>query len=203
MSKKIERGIGENKYKPGVIKIAASSADLSKRQLRFFEAAVSLQKKYKIPIATHSPSGGLEHLEVLMQMGVLPEHLYLSHLENDININNFDLKLDHIKTIISKKANIVITNFGTSNKGDRYKCSINLMKFLKSNGFLDQTLISADSNWRWRNNELKLRDSQYRGAEKTYSYVHKFIIPALKKELFTDADFYQMLVTNPKNLFNF
>ena len=202
-SKKIELGIGENKYKPGIIKIAASSAKLSDRQMRFCEAAVILQRKYKLPIATHSPHGGLEHLKILMQMGANPEHIYLSHLENEINDNNFDSKLYDIENVMERKTNIVITNFGVNDRGSRYRNSVRLMEHLKNRGFLSQTLISADCNWRWKGNILKLRDSQFNGAEKTYSYVFDFIVPALKKGCFTDYDINQMLISNPKRIFDF
>lgn len=203
LSKKIEVGIGENKYKPGIIKIAASSAKLSDRQMRFFEAATILQRKYKIPIATHSPYGGLEHLKILIQMGAIPEHLYLSHLENEINDKNFDSKICDIEDVMNRQANIVITNFGVNDRGSRYKSSVKLMKYLKEGNFLPQTLISADSNWRWKGNVLKLQDSQFNGAEKTYSYVFDFIVPALEKVRFTDRDISQMLITNPKRIFDF
>lgn len=86
LSKRIEVGIGERRYKPGVIKVAANSPTLTDRQLRFFEAAAILQKKYKIPIATHSPRGGLDHLEILIQMGATPSRLYLSHPKTKLMI---------------------------------------------------------------------------------------------------------------------
>ena len=203
LSRKIEVGIGENKYKPGIMKIAANSSKLSDRQMRFFEAVAILQRKYKIPIATHSPHGGLEHLKTLMQMGVAPEHVCLSHLENEINDKNFDFKINDIEAVMSRKANIVITNFGVNDRGSRYKSSIKLMEYLKENSFLSQTLISADSNWRWKGNVLKLRDSQFNGAEKAYSYVFDFIVPALKKARFTGNDINQMLIANPKRIFDF
>lgn len=202
-SKKIEVGIGENRYKPGIIKIAASNAKLSDRQMRFFEAAAILQRKYKLPIATHSPHGGLEHLKILIQMGASPEHLYLSHLENEINDNNFDLKIYDIENVMMQKTNIVITNFGVNDRGSRYRNSVKLMEYLKNSGYLSQTLISADCNWRWKGNVLKLRDSQFTGAEKTYSYVFDFIVPSLKKGGFTDYDINQMLIFNPKRIFDF
>lgn len=203
LSKKVEVGIGENKYKPGIIKIAASNSKLSDQQMRFFEAAAVLQRKYKIPIATHSPFGGLEHLKILLQMGAIPEHLYLSHLENEINDKNFDSKIHDIETVMGRHANIVITNFGANDRGSRYKSSIKLMEYLKESNYLSQTLISTDSNWRWKGNVLKLRDSQFNGAEKTYSYVFDFIIPALRKVCFSDHDINQMLISNPKRIFDF
>lgn len=203
LSKKIELGIGENRYKPGIIKIAANHSKLNEKQMKYFEVATILHNKYKIPIATHSPYGGLEHLQILIQMGANPEHLYLSHLENEISINNFDIKIQDIKTVLDNKANIVITNFGGNDRGNRYKSTIRLAEYLKENNYLSQTLISADSNWRWKSNVLTLRDSHFTGVERTYSYVFNFIIPALKKVYFTDSDISQMLISNPKRIFDF
>jgi phosphotriesterase-related protein len=203
LSRKIEVGIGENRYKPGIVKIAANSPNLNDRQLRFFEVAAILQNRYKIPIATHSPHGGLEHLEILIQMGAIPSQLYLSHLENEINDKVYDAKMYTIQNIMSKQANIVLTNFGITNKSDRHKGSIKLISYLRENNYLQQTLISADSNWRWKSNILRLRDSQFKGAEKTSSYVFDFIIPALKKAKFTDSDIGLMLINNPKRIFDF
>lgn len=104
---------------------------------------------------------------------------------------------------MSKQANIVLTNFGVNDKSNRHKSSIRLIGYLKENNYLKQTLISADSNWQWKNNMLRLQDSQFKGAEKTYSYVFNFIVPALKKMHFTDDDINQMLVNNPRRIFDF
>lgn len=203
LSKKIEIGIGKNKYKPGIIKIAANSAALTSNQMKYFEVACILHQKYNIPIATHSPNGGLKHLNILLQMGAKPEHLYLSHLENSINIKNFEIQIQEIKTVLDKKANIVLSNFGTNNKGQRYKATIRLAKYLKQHNYLSQTLISADCNWQWKSNILKLKDCQFAGAEKNYAYVFEFIIPALKNESYTDDNINQMLVINPKKIFDY
>ena len=203
ISKKIECGIGDNKYKPGVLKIAANGEKLNERQLMFFEVVAILHKKYKIPIATHSPRGALNHLKTLANFGADPKHIYLSHVENEITINNFDQCITQIKQIVEFGSNIVITNFGTNERGTRYKSSIKLMSYLKENDFIKQTLISADSNWRWKGNKLKLRDSQYIGAEKTYAYVFEYIIPSLIKIGFKDEDIRYMLIDNPKRIFEF
>lgn len=203
LSQKIENGIGENRYKPGIIKIAAGSPGLSDCQKKYFETAVVLQKKYKLPIATHSPRGGLEHLKILMQMGADTEHLYLSHLENEMNNQNFDSGIAAVQSVMDRKANIVITNFGVTDKGSRHKNSIRLMEYLKNSGFLSQVLISADCNWQWKGNAIKLQNSRSNGAEKTYSYVFDFIIPSLKKVCFTDNDVDQMLIYNLQRIFDF
>ena len=202
-SRKIENGIGENKYKPGVLKVAASSEKLNQRQMKFFETAVILHKKYQLPIATHSPFGALNHLKILLNFGADPKHVYLSHVENEVNIDNFNQSICQVKQIIEMGANVVITNFGTNDRGTRYKSSVKLLEYLKKNGFLEQALISADSNWRWKGNQLKLRDSQFNGVEKTYSYVFEHIIPALKKVGFDEEDIKWMLINNPKRLFEF
>ena len=54
-----------------------------------------------------------------MQMVVKTEHLYLSHLENEINDNNFGSKIYEIESVMDSKTNIVITNFGVNDKGSR------------------------------------------------------------------------------------
>ena len=97
-------------------------------------------------------------------MGVNTEHLYLSHLENEINDHNFDSKIDEIENVMNSRTNIVITNFGVSDRGSRYRNSMKLMEYLKNSGYLSQVLISADCNWRWKGNVLKLQDSQFNGV---------------------------------------
>ena len=104
---------------------------------------------------------------------------------------------------MNSRTNIVITNFGVNDRGSRYRNSMKLMEYLKNSGYLSQVLISADCNWQWKGNVLKLQDSQFNGVEKTYSYVFDFIIPALKKACFTETDIHQMLIHNPKRIFDF
>ena len=203
LSKKIEHGIGKNKYKPGILKIAASSERLNEQRMLFFEVVAILQRKYKIPIATHSPFGSLKHLKTLIDYGADPKYIYLSHVENEVSINNFDLSIEQVRQILELGANLVITNFGSNERGVRYKSSIKLMSYLKENNFIDQILISADSNWSWKNNKLKLRDSQYNGVEKTYSYVFDYIIPSLINVGFNNEDIKCMLIDNPRKIFAF
>lgn len=203
LSKRIECGIGKYKYKPGIIKLAANNPNLNNQQIKFFEVAAILQKKYHIPVATHSPKGGLQHLIYLTQLGALSEHIYLSHIENEINSQNYETKLQDIEMIMDMGGNIVVTNFGTNKNGSRCKNTVKLMDYLKSKNHLSQTLISTDSNWRWKGNNLKLRDSHLHGAEKTYSYVFEYIIPALKTVNYDEKDIKRMMIENPKGIFDF
>lgn len=204
MAKKIEVGSGKKHYKPGVIKIAASGAALSEYEKRFFKAAAIIQQQFHLPIATHSPHGALNHLEYLLEVGAEPKHIYISHIENEINKSNFEKIFDNVKKILSYQTSVVLTNFGSSITGSRCKNSIQLAQYIKEQGKLSQLLLSADSNWRWKGGSLKLRENHLGGSQRVYTYVFTHIIPELKKNGgFEDSDFEHILKINPQTMFDY
>lgn len=89
----IEVGIDRHDYlgdetdrtdlRAGVVKVGALSEDLSDRDRRLFEAAVRTSLQTGVPILTHTEDGlgGINQIDELLQLGVDPERIALSHTD--------------------------------------------------------------------------------------------------------------------------
>ena len=93
----IEEGIDANDYagpivhrttiRAGVIKVAGSDGGPSPRDLRVFEAAAQAHRRTGAPILTHCEggTGALEQVRALMDLGVAPGHVALSHVDKIVD----------------------------------------------------------------------------------------------------------------------
>ena len=93
----IEEGIDANDYagpivhrtaiRAGVIKVAGSDGGPSSRDLRVFEAAAQAHRRTGAPILTHCEGGmgALEQVRALMDLGVAPGHVALSHVDKIVD----------------------------------------------------------------------------------------------------------------------
>jgi len=93
----IAEGIDANDYagpvvhrtttRAGVIKVAGSDGGPSSRDLRVFEAAVQAHRRTGAPILTHCEggTGALEQVQALMDLGVAPGHIALSHVDKIVD----------------------------------------------------------------------------------------------------------------------
>lgn len=194
---KIEMGMSKKIYKPGIIKIAAANSILNDDEIKYFSVASELAKIYQLPIATHSPKGTYEHYEFLLRNGVLPDKIYLSHGEFNINQTNFYHEIAKLDSIVKSGGYLLFSKFGTTINGQRFKNSLSVIKYFKDNCLLDKILISSDSNWKWKNGVAKFQN----GSICSYDYLFNFVIPALIKNGFTYKDIELMLNDNPKKLF--
>lgn len=71
----------------GVIKVAGSDGGPSPRDLRVFEAAAAAHLATGVPILTHCEdgTGALEQVRALMDLGVAPGHVVLSHVDKIVD----------------------------------------------------------------------------------------------------------------------
>jgi phosphotriesterase-related protein len=74
--------------KAGVIKGASDYNVISKVSRKLFEAAAIAHLRTGVPIATHTEHGtcGLEQLELLMKLGVDPQHVIICHMDRNPDI---------------------------------------------------------------------------------------------------------------------
>ena len=89
----IEEGIDRYDYlgpeidrtdvRAGVIKVATLTEDLADRDLRLFEGAAIAHRSIGAPLLTHTEGGrgGMEQIEKLLDLGVAPDRIALSHTD--------------------------------------------------------------------------------------------------------------------------
>jgi phosphotriesterase-related protein len=93
----IESGIDANDYagpsvertaiRAGVVKVAGSSGGLTQRDERVFAAAATAHRRTGVPILTHCEggTGALEQVRFLIDHGVDPGHVALSHVDKVVD----------------------------------------------------------------------------------------------------------------------
>jgi phosphotriesterase-related protein len=89
----IDVGIDKNDYltgeidrtetRAGVVKVGTMTDELSPRDRRLFEAAAITQQRTGVPILTHTEggSGGMPQIAALLELGVSPASVTLSHTD--------------------------------------------------------------------------------------------------------------------------
>ncbi|MBR5041356.1 MAG: hypothetical protein IKX68_09560 [Clostridiales bacterium] len=196
MSRKIEKGFGKKKYKPGIIKVACSGDSMSPFEKKSMLVAAKLNQEYGLPIAVHSPEGTLMHYGYLVEMGADPHKIVMSHSEFKLSECSFHEKVSEAEKVIDSGGYILLSKFGTTTSGKRSKRSIEYITELKRQGLIDHLLVSSDCNWKWRGGEPRLQN----GSIVDYSYAVEYICPLLVANGFSEEDVSIMMKNNPRKI---
>jgi phosphotriesterase-related protein len=183
--KEWEQGIGNTGIRPGFIKIAVNSDSLSEFHKKLVMAAALAHLKTGLTIASHTGPAipAFQQIEILGKAGVSPDAFIWVHAMNEKEPENL------IKAA-QEGAWISLDNV---NETDIEKY-INLINILRQKNLLNKVLVSHDAGWY---DPAKENGGDYRG----YTTVFEKLIPALKKEKFTEKEINQLFVINPAKAF--
>jgi phosphotriesterase-related protein len=180
-------GIEGTGIKPGFIKISVETNDtLSTLHRKIVEAAIITRKRTGLVIASHTIGAKAAFEEIsLISKSEIPLKSFIW-----VHSQSADVK-DQIKAA-EMGAWISIDNVSSD--------SINLgsitdrLKKIKSAGYLGHVLLSHDAGWYDPN---KPDGGNFHG----FTAISEFLIPALIKNGFTEAEINLLLVINPANAF--
>lgn len=200
-SRIIENGMGTRKIKPGILKIAAQSYQLSSLEKKLFNVVAFLSSEYNIPIALHAPKGTYNHICSLITAGAKPGNIFAAHIEAGIaSQNEYEKRLIEACDILTLGSFIQLADFGCSLSSKKCAAGISFVSNLINRGYLSQILLSADSCWRFKKSEFVVKDYNL-GNGKHYTYTKEFILPLLQ-EIYKSLDLEQVLLCdNPKRFF--
>jgi phosphotriesterase-related protein len=180
-----EQGIGNTGIKPGFIKIAVNSDSLSEFHRKLVSAAALTHLKTGLTIASHTGPAipAFQQLEILGKAGVAPDAFIWVHAMNE---------KDPVNIIKAAKmgAWISLDKLNDSNVEEHVK----LIKVLKQNNLLNKALVSHDAGWY---DPAKADGGEYRG----YTTLFEKLIPALRRENFSEKEIDELLVINPAKAF--
>lgn len=150
-SKTIENGMGTKRIRPGILKIAAQSYQLSSLEKKLFYVIACLSAEYNIPIALHAPKGTYDHVCSLIDAGARPENIFAAHIEAGITSQSeYEKRLFEATNILSLGSYIQLADFGCSLSSKKCAAGISFISELINRGYLSQLLLSADSCWRFK-----------------------------------------------------
>lgn len=180
-----EKGIEGTKVKPGFIKIGVMNGDLSNLHRNLITAAARTHLATGMVIASHTgpAAAAFAQIGVLCGEGVSPEAFIWVHAQSEKNMTSH---------VMAARCGAWVSFDGIDDDNtDQY---VRMITNMKENNCLDHVLLSHDAGW-YR--PAKPDQSEYRG----YTALFGKLIPALKKEGFSDAQINQLIVENPAKAF--
>ena len=200
MTKEVQEGIGDTKFRAGIIKVAQQNSPTSDWETRVFRSAAAVQKKTGVRIVTHT-GNAVEQFDLLMKSGADPKKVYFSH--TDVNRKG---KVGDLIKLLKAGSYIEVDTFAQP----FYTSEAMLVAFIRDvcdAGYSKQLFISMDSNWHWVNGEKKFEGSEAPHFDKTaydrsFAYLITDVVPMLLKNGFSLDEIKTFLVDNPQQYFS-
>ncbi|MEO5885167.1 MAG: aryldialkylphosphatase [Candidatus Limnocylindrales bacterium] len=125
-------------FRAGVIKVAGSDGGLSPRDERVFAAAAIAHVRTGAPILTHCEhgSGALEQVRFLVDRGVDPGHIVLSHVDKLVDRG---LHRELLATGAFAEYD------GAFRWGDRPNGTLQLLEWMAEDGLIDRVVLGMDA----------------------------------------------------------
>lgn len=180
-----ESGIEGTGIKPGFIKISVNESDtLSEIDQKLVRAAGITHQKTGLQIASHTGTWktAVQEVRILQEMGIDPSAFVWVHAQAEQDFQNY---------VKAAKMGVWISLDGIGWAIDPY---IDRLLFAKENGFLNQILISHDAGWY---DPAKVGGGDFQ----PFTNIFEKLIPALNEKGFSQSDWNQLLIENPKQAF--
>jgi predicted metal-dependent phosphotriesterase family hydrolase len=180
-----ENGIDGTEIKPGFIKLGADEGPLTEAQQKIMKAGAIAHKQTGLTIAVHCGDGkaAREVLDILTAEGVAANAFVWVHAQNEKDFNVY-------KEMASKGVWVEFDNVSPEN----IEMNVAMLKFMKEQNLLHQTLISHDAGWYHVGEK---NGGNFRG----FTSIHKELMPALKENGFTQEEIELLIRKNPVEAF--
>ncbi len=180
-----EQGIDGTGVRPGFIKIGMDAGPLSPAARKLVQAAARTHRVTGLTIAAHSGNqvAAREEMDILRAEGVAFAAWIWVHAQNST---------DEDVLVAAARAGAWLSFDGVSPRS--LIRHVALVLAMRRAGVLGQVLISHDAGW-YRPGEPN--GGQYRG----YDVLFRGLLPALRREGFSDAEIALLTVTNPARAF--
>lgn len=186
--KEWNEGIDESGIKPGIIKIAVRrDTVLSGLHVKIVEAAALTHLKSGLTIVSHTGPGerAFEQLDILKKYNVSPEAFVWTHAQEAT-------PEDQIR---AAKSGAWISLDNVSTDSTSIVKYVEMIKNLKDNNLLNKVLLSHDSGW--------YTAGQPGGGEiRSYTAIFTHLLPAMKKEGFTNEEIKLIMEKNPQKAYS-
>lgn len=193
----IHDGIQGTGIRPAVIKCATTEKGVTPHNERQLWVCAKAQMASGLPLFTHTyphNESGLKQQDVFEKAGVDLRHVVIGHC-GDSN------EIEYLEKILKRGSYIGLDRFG-QDKHNTFENRMAVLIELLKRGYIRQIIISHDHIC-YENNDKYDRKPKVKMEDETIDlrYIHRFVIPRLKEAGFSDCDVEQLLVENPKDIF--
>jgi len=205
MLREVTEGMGGTKIRAGIIKIAGEGTPLSDWEKKVFRAAARVQKYTGVPIATHDGASAREQFDFLLQAGVNPRQLVLSHVDTGRRGRPREQLAKELLSIAKEGCCLEVDTFGQGFYAP-WADLVFYLRFVCDAGFTHRIFISMDCNWHWVDGKRVFEGAEAsyfdpNASKRTYAYMMTDAVPALLKSGFSKKEIDTFLVENPRRFF--
>jgi phosphotriesterase-related protein len=193
--KDITEGIGETGVKAGIIKCATDEDGLTPGIERVLRACARTHRETGVPITTHTHAPtfrGRDQQRVFEEEGVDLTRVVIGHCGDSTD-------LDYLKELMDKGSMIGMDRFGVDVLlpfEDRVQTVVDLC----AQGYADRMVLAHDAacymDWFTPEVQSAMAPNWH------FNHISDDVIPEMKQRGVTDEQVDQMLVANPKRLFD-
>jgi phosphotriesterase-related protein len=190
----IREGIGASGIKAAIIKCATDTAGVTPVIENILRASARAQKATGVPISTHTWAAGRvgeTQQAIFAQEGVDLRRVIIGH-----SGDSEDLK--YLRGLMERGSTIGMDRFGLDNFLPTDK-RVDVLARLCAEGYAGKMVLSHDANC-WT--DMLSEDAKRRTRPRWhYTHISDDILPALRKAGVTEDQIEQMLVRNPRAIF--
>ena len=198
--KDIKEGIQDSEIKASIIKLATDevAGGLDEQNEKCLRAGARAHRATGVPISTHTgpPSIGLEQQRILRDEGVDLSRVIIGHI-GDSTDTDFQKQLMDEGSIIGMDRFGIYVDKVTLTLEQR----VNTIAKLCSEGYADRMILSHD-HWCWHDWDFANRYPDWPLTDQNlYTHIPDDVLPALREHGVSETQIDQMLVKNPKRIF--
>ena len=199
----IEEGVGHNRIKCGVLKVATSTPSLTPAEEKAFRAVARVQKALNVSIVVHTGrgtwqdtaagGGPLGALDLMVSEGADPSHIQMSHCDSARG------DLGTLTELAGRGCYVSFDNVGSRSHPSIDELRVAMVTGLVGAGFQDRVHLSMDHISAFVTHTPKM----YGDLHRSFSYMHREFIPRLLEGGLSDKHIRTFTVENPKRFFTF
>jgi phosphotriesterase-related protein len=192
----LNRGLPGSDVKAGVIKAATGEGTVTENETRAFRAAAKAALATGVPVVTHTTHGtmGIEQASIMVREGLSPKKIVIGHC-------CFSKDLAYLRRIMDMGCSIGFDQIGSIEADSDEARLERLLKLLES-GYADRILLSQDSYCCIVGAPYeRIKARMDRVWSHRHSYLIREFLPMMRKAGIGEKVITQMLVENPRKLF--
>ncbi len=189
-------GIHGTGVRAGVIKVATSKGRIFPYEEIVLRTAARVQKDTGVPVISHTQEGtmGPEQASLLLAAGADPLKVVIGHMCGNSS-------MDYQMAVLNQGVAVNFDRWGLDILYPDKLRKATLLEILKR-GFSNRVVLSHDHIAHWLIEQPDVPDfAKPLIANWSYTHIFKNIVPELKQAGVSDATISQLLVENPRKIF--
>lgn len=202
-------GLEDTGVKAGIIKVASKDPTLTEWEKKNFRAAAKVQKKLKVPIATHANTGARAQMQLLRESGADISATFYSHVSTEFGEfadwegRSLKEQAKYLEDVTKEGGYLQFNNFDFEFYTP-FSDMLYLINYLEEKGYGDKIFISIDANFGLDENGriwLEAEKEHTETGKRTFAYAITNAVPMLMSAGVSLQRINRYLIENPRRFF--